>query len=139
MPSRLSPRQRHVLGTPGYMAPEQASPTQALTPSADIFSLGCVLYECLPGSLPSARPTSWPRWPRILFTEPEPLRALRPELPGSLQELLQRMLAKQPRAAAPDGQRCCGPGRAAGSPALPPPGRAPPPTPRAAPVPSSTW
>jgi serine/threonine protein kinase len=34
-----------VLGTPGYMAPEQASSQQDISPAADIFSLGCVLYE----------------------------------------------------------------------------------------------
>ncbi|MFY0580997.1 serine/threonine-protein kinase [Cystobacter fuscus] len=53
-----------VLGTPGYMAPEQASSQPHITPSADIFSLGCVLYECLTGQPPSPRPTSPPCWPR---------------------------------------------------------------------------
>jgi tetratricopeptide (TPR) repeat protein len=85
-----------VVGTPGYMAPEQASSQEDISPAADIFSLGCVLYECLAGQAPFRAPHLAAVLAKILFAEPPPLRALRPELPAALQSLLDRMLAKAP-------------------------------------------
>ncbi|MBN1210526.1 MAG: protein kinase [Myxococcaceae bacterium] len=85
-----------VLGTPGYMAPEQASTQQEIAPSADVFSLGCVLYECLTGEAPFRAPHLAAVLVKILFSEPARLRMVRPELPASLQGLLDRMLAKDP-------------------------------------------
>ncbi len=92
-----------VLGTPGYMAPEQASSKPDIFPSADIFSLGCVLYECLTGQPPFRAPHIAAVLAKILFAEPPPLQSLRPELPGSLQVLVERMLAKNPHQRIPDG------------------------------------
>ncbi|HEX8703930.1 MAG TPA: serine/threonine-protein kinase, partial [Myxococcaceae bacterium] len=85
-----------MLGTPGYMAPEQVSNQEDITPAADIFSLGCVLYECLSGQPPFRAPHMAAVLAKILYTDPVPLRALRPELPIALQELVNRMLAKDP-------------------------------------------
>jgi tetratricopeptide (TPR) repeat protein len=85
-----------VLGTPGYMAPEQATSQQDVTPSADIFSLGCILYECLTGRAPFQAPHLAAVLAKILFSDPTRLRTVRPELPDSLQTLLNRMLAKDP-------------------------------------------
>jgi len=85
-----------VIGTPSYMAPEQASSQSDLTPRADLFSLGCVLYECLTGHPPFVAPHLAAVLAKILFSEPTPLRAVRPELPLALQSLLDRMLAKDP-------------------------------------------
>jgi tetratricopeptide (TPR) repeat protein len=86
-----------ILGTPAYMAPEQASCQQDLTPSADIFSLGCVLYECLTGQQPFSAPHLAAALAKVLFAEPRPMRELRGELPPSLQALVDRMLVKEPR------------------------------------------
>jgi tetratricopeptide (TPR) repeat protein len=91
-----------VLGTPGYMAPEQASSQPDISASADIFSLGCVLYECLTGQPPFAAPHFAATLAKILFTEPAPLHTLRAGLPPSLQVLVNRMLAKEPRRRLPD-------------------------------------
>ncbi|HSP77450.1 MAG TPA: serine/threonine-protein kinase, partial [Myxococcaceae bacterium] len=91
-----------VVGTPGYMAPEQASSQPDLLPSADIFSLGCVLYQCLTGKPPFAAPHFAAVLAKILFAEPAPLRTLRAELPFSLQRLVDRMLVKDPRKRLPD-------------------------------------
>jgi serine/threonine protein kinase/tetratricopeptide (TPR) repeat protein len=92
-----------MLGTPGYMAPEQVSNLGELTPAADIFSLGCVLYECLSGQPPFRAPHVAAVLAKILYADPVPLRALRPELPIAIQELVNRMLAKDPARRLADG------------------------------------
>lgn len=94
-----------VLGTPAYMAPEQASGLPDLSACADIFSLGCVLYECLTGQAPFSAPLVAAVLAKILFSQPTPLRTLRPELPAALEGLLEQMLAKEP------GQRLADAGR----------------------------
>jgi hypothetical protein len=91
-----------VLGTPGYMAPEQASSQSDITPSADVFSLGCVLYECLTGKPPFAAPHFTAALAKILFADPLPLKALRDDLPPGMQVLVDRMLAKDPKRRLPD-------------------------------------
>jgi len=96
VPSLALTASQMVLGTPGYMAPEQASAQSQLTPGADLFSLGCVFYECLTSRPPFSAPHFVAALAKILFTEPEPLRSLRPELPEAVEQLLQRMLAKSP-------------------------------------------
>jgi serine/threonine protein kinase/tetratricopeptide (TPR) repeat protein len=93
-----------VVGTPGYMAPEQASSQREISPCADIFSLGCVLYECLTGQPPFRAPHLAAVLAKILYADPPPLRATRPELPAGLQGLLDRMLAKDPEQRLADGQ-----------------------------------
>jgi serine/threonine protein kinase len=102
LPSTVMTASQMVIGTPGYMAPEQVSHQAPLTPAADVFSLGCVLYECLTGQPPFSAPHLVAALAKILFTEPTPLRELRPELPACLQELLERMLAKQPSLRLPE-------------------------------------
>ncbi|WNG59626.1 protein kinase [Archangium gephyra] len=91
-----------VVGTPGYMAPEQASSKPEIPPAADIFSLGCVLYECLTGTPPFAAPHFAAVLAKILFTEPLALQKARPGLPVGLQVLVDRMLAKDPKRRLPD-------------------------------------
>ena len=94
-----------VLGTPGYMAPEQVTRQGELTASADIFSLGCVLYECLTGQAPFRASHMAAVLAKILFTEPAPLHTVRPDLPASLQGLLEMMLAKKPEQRFQDAQQ----------------------------------
>ena len=91
-----------VVGTPGYMAPEQASSQQEIPPAADIFSLGCVLYECITGKPPFEAPHFAAALAKILFADPAPLHTLRPGLPAGLQVLVDRMLAKDPKWRLPD-------------------------------------
>ncbi|HEX8440332.1 serine/threonine-protein kinase PknK [Archangium sp.] len=86
-----------VVGTPGYMAPEQASSASEIPPAADIFSLGCVLYECLTGRPPFAAPHFAATLAKILHAEPARLESLCPGLPVGLQVLVDQMLAKDPR------------------------------------------
>ena len=84
-----------VVGTPGYMSPEQARGMRQLDARADVFSLGCVLYECATGWAPFSGEHSVAVRTKIVFTQPPPLQLLAPEAPDALVALLDRMLAKK--------------------------------------------
>jgi eukaryotic-like serine/threonine-protein kinase len=85
-----------VLGTPGYLPPEQARGEDVLDPRADMFSLGCVLFECVTGTPAFAGQHLPAILAKILF-EPAPrARALFPEVPEAFDALLARMLSKDP-------------------------------------------
>ncbi|MFY0571447.1 protein kinase domain-containing protein [Archangium lansingense] len=104
VPSTAMTASQMLLGTPGYMAPEQVSHQAPLTAAADVFSLGCVLYECLTGQPPFRAPHLVATLAKILFAEPTPLGQLRPELPVAVQELVEHMLAKEPTRRLPQAQ-----------------------------------
>ncbi len=93
-----------VMGTPAYMAPEQARGERDVTPAADVFSLGCVFFECLTGTPPFVAEQPLAVLAKILFDEPPSLRRLRPELPEAVEALLGRMLAKATAARLPDAK-----------------------------------
>ena len=87
-----------VMGTLGYMAPEQVRGVRELDGRVDIFSLGCVLFECLTGRsafLTEQEPVAV--MAKIILEDPPRLRELRPDLPAALDELLAHMLAKEAR------------------------------------------
>lgn len=86
------------VGTPMYMAPEQARGEREIKPAADVFSLGCILYECLAGQPPFVADHIAALLAKILFEEARPVDTLRPHVPRGLSELLMRMLAKEPGA-----------------------------------------
>jgi serine/threonine protein kinase len=92
-----------LLGTPEYMAPEQARGQADVGPAADIFSLGCVLFECLTGRSPFLGEHMTAVLAKILFDEPPALGELRPELPPELAALIASMLAKLPQLRLADG------------------------------------
>jgi eukaryotic-like serine/threonine-protein kinase len=92
-----------VLGTPGYMAPEQARALREIDPGADVYALGCVLFRCLTGRLPFEGDDALSVLAKILL-EPTPrLRQLAPAVPGALDDLMARMLSKEPGGRPPDG------------------------------------
>lgn len=80
-----------ILGTIGYMAPEQVRGEPAGAP-ADIFSLGCVLYEMAAGRRAFARPTAGETLAAILRDDPPPT----PDLPAELQRVIAHCLTKSP-------------------------------------------
>lgn len=86
----------HVIGTPEYMAPEQARGDRVLGPAADVFALGCVLYECLCGQPPFVAEHVAAQLARVLFEDPRPLTSLRPDVPEVVADLVHAMLAKEP-------------------------------------------
>jgi serine/threonine-protein kinase len=93
-------RTNSALGTPLYMSPEQARSPRDVDARADLYSVGAMLYELLAGRTPYICESG--EFTEILFkiftTEPEPLGALRPDLPGGLVAAVQRALARDPNA-----------------------------------------
>lgn len=87
-----------VLGTLGFMAPEQARADRDVGPTADVFGLGCVMYICLTGKKPFEGKTPLAVQAKILSADPEPPVLARPEIPQGLSSLVLRMLAKAPSA-----------------------------------------
>jgi tetratricopeptide (TPR) repeat protein len=85
-----------IIGTLGYMAPEQAGSERAVDARADVFSLGCVLFECLTGAPAFAADHPMALLTKLVFAEPLRLSDVLPTAPATLDALLWRMLAKNP-------------------------------------------
>ena len=85
------------LGTPDYLAPEQIERAD-VGPAADVYSLGCLLYECLTGEPPFRRSSDFATLFAHLEEPPPSAAALRPELPVEIDAVLARALAKDPAA-----------------------------------------
>jgi tetratricopeptide (TPR) repeat protein len=87
-----------ILGTLGYMAPEQAGSglSRAVDARADVFSLGCVLFECLAGSPVFEAENPMALLTKLVFAEPPRLADVLPGAPEALDALLWRMLSKDP-------------------------------------------
>jgi WD40 repeat protein len=85
-----------VLGTPGYMAPEQAQGKKDIGPLADVYALGVVLYECLTGRVPFHGASPVETFHLLMWREPIPPSRLRPGLPRDLETVCLRCLNKEP-------------------------------------------
>jgi serine/threonine protein kinase len=85
-----------LLGTPDYMAPEQARSAQTADIRADIYSLGCVLYQALAGQVPFVANNLVELLMRHATEAPRPLRQLNPAVPEGLQQIVGWMMVKDP-------------------------------------------
>ncbi len=92
-----------MLGTPAYVAPEQARSAPEVDARADVFSIGCILYKCLAGRGPFVGDDGLSVLLKVVLEDPPRLRELRPDVPVALDELVARMLSKDPEGRPRDG------------------------------------
>lgn len=84
-----------IVGTPAYMAPEQAGGEQ-LDHRCDLFSMGCVLYRLCVGELPFTGSSTIAILKALALKDPKPIRDVNPAIPPALADVVMRLLAKKP-------------------------------------------
>jgi serine/threonine-protein kinase len=86
----------YSVGTPQYMSPEQALGEQNIDGRADIYSMGCVLYEMLSGGPAFEGPTAQAVLSKNITEDPPPLNTKLPDVPVVLERVVKRAMAKDP-------------------------------------------
>ncbi|MBY0229400.1 MAG: protein kinase, partial [Gemmataceae bacterium] len=85
-----------VMGTPDFIAPEQAEESHGVDIRADIYSLGCTLYFLLAGRVPFPGGTLMQKMRKHATATPDALEGLRPDVPAALCAVVRKMMAKRP-------------------------------------------
>lgn len=85
-----------VLGTPDYLAPEQAEDSRSVDIRADLYSLGCTLYFMLSGRVPFPEGNIFERLVQHKLDDPTPIESLRPDVPGEVVDIVKKLMAKKP-------------------------------------------
>ena len=91
-----------VVGTPGWLAPEQARGEPNIDERADIWATGVLLYQAASGAQPFLRDTSVATILAVVLEDPEPLRSRSPGIPTALATIIHRCLQKNPEDRWPD-------------------------------------
>jgi len=86
-----------LLGTPGYMSPEQCRGTDAVDARSDQYAFGVLLYECASGCLPVDETSAWRQLNRIVSGDFKPLGEVVSELPPAFCEIVARCMATEPK------------------------------------------
>jgi serine/threonine-protein kinase len=84
-----------TVGTPAYMSPEQSAGDEPVDERSDVYSLAAVVYECLTGDPPFTGPNARAIIAKRLTEPPPSPRARRPDLPASVNQAVERALARQ--------------------------------------------
>src|SRR5215207_7027288 len=92
-----------MIGTPGYMAPEQARGERNVGARSDVFALGCLLFECLTGKPPFQGDNVMAVLAKVLLEDAPRVGAIRLDVPDALDDLVARTLAKHPDGRPRDG------------------------------------
>ncbi|WP_053234248.1 serine/threonine-protein kinase [Sandaracinus amylolyticus] len=85
-----------VLGTPAYMAPEQARGSSSADPRSDVYAVGAVLYRMLTGRMPYEGADPGATLARLLIEPPPRPRSIAPDVPVALEVVIQRAMARDP-------------------------------------------
>ena len=85
-----------IMGTPDFISPEQAQDARGVDGRSDIYSLGMTLYYLLAGKVPFSEGTAISKLKLHAESDPTPLKDLRDDVPAEVQDILAKMIAKDP-------------------------------------------